>query len=112
MARISTIQRTLQHLRKYGGDVAKVERPYNSYTKRRNDLFGFCDILWVCKQGVHHYIQCCTYKDLDEHVKKIRRKASAIRLNKYGNVTIEVYAWRRTVVKGRTRWQHKVIYPF
>lgn len=111
MPSISTINRSLQYLRRQGGIAAKVERPWNPYSKVRNDLFGFADILWVCKDGYHHYIQCCPYKEYAPHATKIRSNARARWLNKHPHVVIEIHLWRKRTIRGHPRWELTIRNP-
>ena len=65
-------QRTLNQLRDEGYEAEVVER-FNFFTKRKNDLFGFIDIVAIHpdKKGVLA-VQFTNYANFGNHVTKIR----------------------------------------
>ena len=109
--RVTTVFKSLEYCRKQGGYVAKVEH-WNPHVKRRNDLFGFCDILWVTPDTIHHYVQSTTQNGISSHIEKILTNDVACALAKMPGVDIVLHAWARRVKKGRTRWDLRIIRPF
>jgi hypothetical protein len=108
----SPTQRTLAWCRRQGGDAAVTEH-WNPHAHIRQDMFGFCDVLWVCPAGIHHYIQCTSDSNVSVRVKKILRKAIARRLTKHQHVCIEVHGWRKSGPRGKPkRWNVRIVYPF
>ena len=67
---ISPTQLSLKMMREQGYYAEVVER-YNSFTKKRNDLFGFVDVLCL-KPGEVVGVQTTSYSNLSARIKKIR----------------------------------------
>lgn len=64
-----SVQRTLKYLRDRGHTAAVVER-YNQYTRHREDLFGFIDILSLDPRGRIVGVQACG-TDWGQHLNKL-----------------------------------------
>lgn len=122
MAASKAVQKTLTYCRKQPGHVAVavVER-WNPVLKRRHDLFGFCDVLWIEAAIMqpsgriatnHWYIQCTTHKGISDHIAKIRENKVAVELNGLPNVNVCIHAWAKRIQKGKVRWELKVLFPF
>lgn len=113
MPRISTIQRSMQYIRQHlgGGYIHRAER-WNSHARKRQDMFGFCDVLWVSHDGIHHYIQCCNFNDLSQHIHKVQASEAANALKDHFYVSVELHAWRKVVKRGKPTWELKVLKPF
>ncbi len=89
------MQRTLKRLKEQGYTAEKVER-WNSFAKRRQDLFGFGDILIIGHPPC--IIQVCTMSSRAAHIKKILANENAKEwLARYN--LIEVWSWRKLKVK-------------
>lgn len=87
-------QRTLKYLRDLGYRAEVVEK-FNSHTKRRNDLFGFGDVLAI-KPGCTVLVQVTSGSNGAARVRKIveERTEEARDWLAAGN-EIEVHAWRK-----------------
>lgn len=72
-AYISTLslQRSREELKRQGYDTWIVEKPFNPYTKRREDLFNCMDVIGI-RDDIHGVtgIQACG-SDYQEHIRKI-----------------------------------------
>lgn len=70
MATLS-LQRSRDELKKQGYATWIVEKPYNPYTKRREDLFNFADLVGIRQDTIGvTAIQACG-SDVGEHTRKI-----------------------------------------
>lgn len=71
MSQTFSLQKSRQLLKEQGYDTWIVEKPFNPYTKRREDLFNFIDLVGIHGnyQGVLG-IQACG-EDVSEHIGKI-----------------------------------------
>lgn len=104
---MSPTQRSLKLLRERGGIVAIVEK-WNSFTKRRIDLWGFGDLLHVCGDTVT-IVQTTTGIHVAERLKKIYSipEAGAWMSN---TRKIVVHGWRKVGARGkRKRWECREI---
>ena len=89
-------QRSLVYLREQGYLCEVVEK-WNSFTKTRKDLWGWCDILAI-REGEILAVQV-TAAGVSSRVKKIMESDTLPIVRKAG-VRIEVHGWRKNV-KGR-----------
>ena len=89
-------QRSLIYLREQGYLCEVVEK-WNSFTKTRKDLWGWCDILAI-REGEILAVQV-TAAGVSSRVKKIMESDTLPIVRKAG-VRIEVHGWRKNV-KGR-----------
>jgi len=96
MAKSSPTQRSLEYLRKQGYFCAIVEK-WNSFTKQRQDLWGWCDILAIRENEV--LAVQVTSTGVAERIKKIQESPTVALVRKAG-IRIEVHGWRKNV-KGR-----------
>jgi hypothetical protein len=96
---VSPIQRTLQWLREHGYEPAKTEH-WNHFARRRQDLFGFVDVLAVnendllaiqTSDGAHHA----------EHLAKILESKAARLLAHYAQV--EIWSWSLKLTRERRK---------
>lgn len=71
MSQTFSLQKSRQLLKEMGYDTWIVEKPFNPYTKKREDLFGFGDLLAI-KEGDQGCIaiQACG-EDASTHVSKL-----------------------------------------
>lgn len=106
----STNSRSMEHFKKLGYVVTKVEQ-YNPYDKKRHDLFGFIDSL-ALNQTELLGVQACGMSDRLEHLRKIRDEPRA-KLWVLSGHTICLQAWRKLKVKrgGKAiKWVPKELY--
>lgn len=96
MAKSSPTQRSLEYLREQGYFCAIVEK-WNSFTKQRQDLWGWCDILAIRENEV--LAVQVTSTGVAERIKKIEDSPTVAFVRKAG-IRIEVHGWRKNV-KGR-----------
>ena len=89
-------QRSLVYLREQGYLCEVVEK-WNSFTKTRKDLWGWCDILAI-REGEILAVQV-TAAGVSSRIKKIMESDTLPIVRKAG-VRIEVHGWRKNV-KGR-----------
>ena len=89
-------QRSLIYLREQGYLCEIVEK-WNSFTKTRKDLWGWCDILAI-REGEILAVQV-TAAGVSSRIKKIMESETLPIVRKAG-VRIEVHGWRKNV-KGR-----------
>ncbi len=94
----SPTQRTLAEMRKRGFLCAVVEK-FNSFTKTRNDLFGFIDILCIAEGSIIG-VQATSDDNLSKRVVKINTHENIAAVRASG-IKILVQGWRK---KGN-RWQ-------
>ena len=96
MAKSSPTQRSLEYLREQGYFCAIVEK-WNSFTKQRQDLWGWCDILAIRKNEV--LAVQVTSTGVAERIKKIEDSLTVAFVRDAG-IRIEVHGWRKNT-KGR-----------
>ena len=96
MAKSSPTQRSLEYLREQGYFCAIVEK-WNSFTKQRQDLWGWCDILAIRENEV--LAVQVTSTGVAERIKKIEDSTTVAFVRKAG-IRIEVHGWRKNS-KGR-----------
>jgi hypothetical protein len=96
MAKSSPTQRSLEYLREQGYFCAIVEK-WNSFTKQRQDLWGWCDILAIRKNEV--LAVQVTSTGVAERIKKIQDSPTVAFVRDAG-IRIEVHGWRKNT-KGR-----------
>jgi hypothetical protein len=89
-------QRSLIYLREQGYLCEVVEK-WNSFTKTRKDLWGWCDILAIRENEI--LAVQVTAAGVSSRIKKIMESDTLPIVRKAG-VRIEVHGWRKNV-KGR-----------
>jgi len=89
-------QRSLVYLREQGYLCEVVEK-WNSFTKTRKDLWGWCDILAIRENEI--LAVQVTAAGVSSRIKKIMESETLPIVRKAG-VRIEVHGWRKNV-KGR-----------
>jgi hypothetical protein len=100
----SPTQRSLQRLRKDGWLVAIVEH-WNAFTKRRNDLFGFGDLLAVRKDTVI-LVQTTSDANVSHRVAKIKEIPAARYWLESPNRRIVIHGWGKKGERGKPkRWE-------
>lgn len=94
----SPTQRSLKHLRK-AGYLAGVVEKWIPQIKRRQDLFGFIDIIAV-KEGEVLAVQATSGSNVSSHVEKIANHENVGAVRKAG-IRILVHGWRKN---SERRW--------
>jgi len=92
----SPTQRSLEYLRNLGYHCEIVEK-WNSFTKQRKDLWGWCDILAIRKDEV--LAVQVTASAVADRIKKIQ-ESTTVALVRDAGIRIEVHGWRKNS-KGR-----------
>ena len=92
----SPTQRSLEYLRELGYHCEIVEK-WNSFTKQRKDLWGWCDILAIRKDEV--LAVQVTASAVADRIKKIQ-DSTTVALVRDAGIKIEVHGWRKNS-KGR-----------
>lgn len=86
------------------GYYAEVTEHWNSFTRRRNDLFGFVDVLCLGDNEIIG-VQTTSWSNVSARVKKIADHENTPAVRKAG-IRILVQGWR----KGKNgRWEHREI---
>jgi hypothetical protein len=85
-------QRTIAHLRKLGYQTANVET-YNSFTKRKHDLFGCIDILAI-GNGETLAVQVTSKSNMSSRIKKIEASEALPEMLR-SNWRVIVHGWFR-----------------
>lgn len=93
MAKTSPTQRSLEFLRKHGYRAAVVEK-FNSFVKRRQDLFGFADIIAVGHNEIL-LVQTTSASNFASRATKIRESEAARDWIFNGGV-IAIHGWKKT----------------
>lgn len=102
----SPTQRTLKYFRSLGFDCDITEK-FNSFTKRRHDLFGIIDILalWPAEQNrPAKGLQACAGAS---HANRVNKALAEPRLRKWlaGGHGFEVVSWSKRGARGKPkRW--------
>ena len=96
MAKTSPTQRSLEYLREQGYHCAIVEK-WNSFTRVRQDLWGWCDILAI-RKGEVLAVQV-TASAVATRIKKIQ-ESTTVQFVRDAGIRIEVHGWRKNS-KGR-----------
>ena len=97
MAGKSPTQRSLEYLREQGYHPEVVER-FNSFTRRKNDLWTWCDILAIRKDEVLA-VQVTSSSHVAERIRKIQESDTVAKVRDAG-IRIEVHGWGKNS-KGR-----------
>lgn len=97
----------MQRCRGLGWIPGVVER-WLPYTQRRQDLFGFVDLV-VIADGRVKFLQVSTGSNMGARIEKIitEHRETAMRLAQCDGADLEVWAWRQLRGKGRQRWWAK-----
>lgn len=101
---MSPTARSLAHLRKHGAIAAVVER-YNSFSRKRTDLFGFIDIVALDDQPGVLGVQSTTVSNQSARVAKIQSQELAVAVRwwlRAGN-RIVVHGWAKRGARGKRK---------
>lgn len=96
----SPTARALAQLRKEGHHAAVVER-WNPYAKIRQDLFNFCDLLYITKTNIVA-VQVTTGPHHMERKAKIVAEPRALAWVRAGGL-IEVWSYTKAGAKGKRK---------
>jgi hypothetical protein len=96
MASKSPTQRSLEHLRELGYHCEVVEK-WNPWSRVRQDLWGWCDILAIRRDEV--LAVQVTSTGVAERIKKIE-DSPTVAFVRSADIRIEVHGWRKNS-KGR-----------
>lgn len=103
-------QRSLKKLRDDGWIAEKVERPWNPYTKRTQDLFNFGDLLGF-KDDVVLIVQTTSGSNVASRLLKIDDNPIAKKWIASKYRLIVVHGWRKVGPRGkRKKWECREIY--
>jgi len=91
MAKPSPTQRSLAYLREQGYHCAIVEH-WNSFTRQRKDLWGWCDILAIRRNEV--LAVQVTSSAVAARIKKIQESDTISAVREAG-IRVEVHGWRK-----------------
>jgi hypothetical protein len=99
MAGKSPTARTLAYLRQAGWPFVQVVEHYNVWSKQRNDLFGFADVLAVHPKKGHLYVQVTSGTNVNARLNKMRDESKEVieALIETG-ARVEVHGWRKVKV--------------
>ena len=104
---MKTTERTMKHLKKNGISHSKSES-YNSFSNKKNDLFGIIDIVALYSDGICG-IQACG-SDFLQHDRKIKESPYSLEWIDSGGI-LELWGWRKLKVKrgGKAfRWTPRI----
>lgn len=85
-------QRTLKDMRARGYD-ADVTEHWNSFTRQRKDLWGFCDVLCLGENEIVA-VQTTSWSNVPSRIKKIANSDRVAAVRKAG-IRILVQGWRK-----------------
>lgn len=100
---ISPTQLSLKMMREQGYYAEVVER-YNSFTRKRNDLFGFVDVLCL-KAGEVVGVQTTSYSNMSARINKIREHENFQMVCDSG-IRIVVHGWHKV----NNRWKVREVW--
>jgi hypothetical protein len=100
---ISPTQLSLKMMREQGYYAEVVER-YNSFTRKRNDLFGFVDVLCL-KPGEVVGVQTTSYSNLSARIKKIREHEH-FKIVTDSGIKVVAHGWQKV----NNRWKCREVF--
>jgi len=96
MSKTKSMQRSLALIKDFNWHYWRTEH-WNGFTRRREDMFGFCDIL--CLDGGRTIaVQACG-SDYQEHVRKIRGNEFVRPWLKGKGNELQIWSWRTYLKK-------------
>lgn len=108
MSKTSPTKRTLDWLRDHGFDAGVVER-FNSFTKRRNDLFGWIDIV-AFKGSLTVGVQATSSDNLAARITKSADIPQCAAWTKEGGRRAWFFGWRKGGAAGtRKVWTCRIL---
>jgi hypothetical protein len=99
-------QKTLAYLRREGW-LAEVTERWNAFAYRRQDLFGFVDIVAI-KGDLLWCVQCTSFANVPARMAKILANTNAPHVHNGLSRFVVVMGWR----KGDTKNPRVEVYPF
>lgn len=114
MSQTFSLQKSRELLKRMGYDTWIVEKPWNPYTKRREDLFNFADLVGIRKDVRGVTAIQATGEDAQSHVHKILagfRDKSGKEIPPNGHVKtwllagnrFFIWGWRMRGAKGKRK---------
>jgi hypothetical protein len=100
---ISPTQLSLKMMRDQGYYAEVVER-YNSFTRKRNDLFGFVDVLCL-RPGEVVGVQTTSYGNMSARIKKIREHEN-FKTTTDAGIKVVVHGWHKV----NNRWKVRELF--
>ena len=101
----SPTQRTLEMLREVGYPVVEKTEHWNQFSRRRNDLFGFIDVLAMDQYGIRAF-QATSTGNMGARVKKILASEAAWVWIQNSCRGIVVIGWKKYAkAKNRKYWR-------
>src|SRR5438093_9847597 len=101
---MSPAQRSLRKLRAEGWYVAITER-WNPWSKTRQDLFGFADLLAIRGDYIKA-VQTTTGPNVSKRIEKIKGLQSFQLWNEAPTRSTVVHGWRKTGPRGKRKvWE-------
>lgn len=100
---MSPAARSMAHLREQGWGLVWFAEHYNCFTQRRQDLFGFLDIICLKRDEVLG-VQATTSDHVAERIRKINDHDNVGFVREAG-IRIEVHGWRKV----KNRWQVRIV---
>ncbi len=108
MSKTSPTKRTLDWLRDHGFDAGVVER-FNTFTKRRHDLFGWIDIVAI-KGSLTVGVQATSSDNLAARVTKAAEIPQCEAWAKEGNRQAWFFGWRKGGAAGKRKvWTCRIL---
>ena len=108
----SCLSRSKAYIKSLGGIVEKTEH-WNQFARKRQDLFGLFDLVWLSMSTDHEDGQVVGVQvvntHLEDHLVKINKNPIAKMWVTCG-AGFEIHDWRKQTSKGRTvRWNLSII---
>lgn len=104
----SPTQLTLKRLRADGWMAAVVER-WNQWSKIRQDLWGFVDIVAI-RGDDSLFIQCTTNDNVSKRIAKMKLLASPYMVHRPPNRRVEVWGWAKKGQRGKRKtWEVRMV---
>lgn len=93
----SPTARSLEYLRDNGWPLVQVVEHYNPFSKKRNDLFGFADVLAAGPEGGILFIQVTSATNVNARLNKMANECSdqVETILNTENTSVEIHGWRK-----------------
>lgn len=116
MSQTLSLQRSREELKRQGYATWIVEKPYNPYTKRREDLFNFADLVGIREDISGVTAIQATGEDCSGHIRKLLEGFSEIPPNPYLKTWLQagnrffIWSWRMRGKQGKRKlWKLREI---
>lgn len=103
---MKALARSMKMIRDRGGIVAKVEH-WNHFARRRQDLFGMFDLIWLSMSAEYDDGQIVGVQVVNTHVADHVEKLKANPIMAYWlacGAGITIHSWKKRSRKGRKKW--------